>query len=278
MFIGATYDEKMFNETNFDILLKAIELGLNSIELSPDSSILSIEEYKKILLFCKEKKLNINYHIPYFADNLYNIKSLISDKENVLKKYDEFFYNIKKFSNNALNKSTIVLHGEEFLPFEDKSYERTEFLINYCLNKIKELDLNVNIAIETLRRSDKKFIGDCHEDIFYLINKIDSNNFGICLDICHDSMNYFPYKPFYTELFLDKLFYIHAHGIEIQKNNPHISLVKSSINFMDIILFLKERRPELTINIELLSNNCGKESYFSDLLFDIHILNSIISH
>ncbi len=277
MILGFTYDEKIFNKENRELLLKAEALGLKSLELSPDLNIMSKEEYEDVMRFAEKENLGIHYHIPYFASEYYSPKYLISDEETVLKKYDEFFGLLKDLDDIYSNKSTVILHGEDFLPPEDKSYERTEKIVRYCLQKIEELNLDFRVAIETLRGGKKRIVGDCHEDLLYLMDKVDSERFGICLDICHDCMNTFPYKPFYSEKFLKNLIHVHAHGIDLSDNNPHISIIKSSVNFMDIILFLKERKPELNLNIELLSDYSGDETYISDLFFDLHILDSLIT-
>ncbi len=300
MNLGFTYDEKIFNSDNRDLILKAKELGLKSLELVPDRKIMSEDEFIELAAFANENNIRINFHVPNFLSDLYDPKSIKYRKDEVFNKYDDMFSIIKKIlsvsekqqeqlSISALNSdsftkkqidSVLVLHGEDFLLTEDKEYSRTKELLEHCLKRIDENDLNLKIAIETLRADSKNRIGENHEELLDLINSIDSKKYntdklGICLDICHDSMNRYPFKSMYSDNFLEKIIYLHAHGIDLSCNNAHISLVKSSVNFLDSILFLKENTDNLTLNLELLSDHIG-DTYLSDLFFDLHILNSII--
>lgn len=278
MNIGITYDEKFFNKDNMDLILKAKQLGVKSLEIVPDLEIMDVEEYMNIIKFANQNSLDINFHIPNFKSELYNPKSLLFDKDKTYKKYDDFFNLLSKLVANhkSAKPSVLVIHGEDFELSENKSVDRTKLIIEYCLKKIKELNLNILLGIETLRRSDKKRVGDNHEEILSLINSIkDNEKLGICLDICHDSMNTFPNPSYYSDEFLEKLIYIHLHGIDLYKNNAHTSIMKSSVNFLNPVLFLNENTNNLTLNLELLMDNIG-ESYISDLFYDLSILNKIL--
>lgn len=282
MNLGFTYDEKAFNMNNTELLIKAKELGLKSLELVPDENIMSKEEFSELAKFAFKNDIKISFHVPNFISDLYDPKSLIYREEEVYKKYDEMFNIVERVltEDKSTQNSVLVLHGEDFLLTEKKDYSRTKKIIEYCLKKTEEKNLNLTIAIETLRADSKNRIGEEHQELLDLINSIDSDKFdtsklGICLDICHDSMNRFPYKSMYSDEFIEKIVYIHAHGIDLSSNNAHISLIKSSVNFLDSILFLKENTDDLTLNLELLSAHIG-ETYLSDLFFDLHILNSIL--
>ncbi|MDO5707061.1 MAG: TIM barrel protein [Andreesenia angusta] len=272
MIIGCTYDEKVFN---IEKLKSAISKGLKSIEISPDLSILSKSEYIDIIEFAVKYDLKINYHIPYFASARYNQKKMISNRDLVLEKYDEFYYLLSEFNKIYTSESIIVYHGEDFNLNEDKEYERTKEIIEYGLKKIGDLNLNCKIAIETIRGGLKRKIGDNHQDLLYIVEEIDSENLGICLDLCHDLMNSFPYDSIYSKNFLEKIIYIHAHGIDISNNLAHISILKSKLNLLDKIIFLNNYKSSFILNIELLSDYTGS-SFFKDLFSDIKILNKII--
>ena len=76
MNLGFTYDEKIFNSDNRDLILKAKELGLKSLELVPDRKIMSEDEFIELAAFANENNIRINFHVPNFLSDLYDPKSI----------------------------------------------------------------------------------------------------------------------------------------------------------------------------------------------------------
>ena len=65
MLLSFTLDEKIFSEMPAERLIKkAMDSGVSSFELSADTKILSLEEYKEIVSIVSSNNLELNYHIP----------------------------------------------------------------------------------------------------------------------------------------------------------------------------------------------------------------------
>lgn len=276
MKLGCTYDEKVLKSDNYkDIVSKAIKLGLGALEISPDKSIMTKEEYVEIVKFANSKGLDVNYHVPYFASDSYDIRKLKTKKDLVMAKYDEMFDLIEALQAENKRSAILVIHGEEFEADEDKSLKNTVEMIRHFIETIGNRELNIKLALETVKSGSKLKVGDNHKEILDILKRVDSSRLGICLDICHDSMGAFPNKSMFSEKFLKNILYVHAHGIDMSTNSSHISIVKSSVNFLDTIMFLKENKPDITLNIEILSDFTN-ETYLSDLFFDLHVLGRIL--
>ena len=107
-----------------------------------------------------------------------------------------------------------------------------------------------------------------------IVKYFKSDNLGICWDITHESFNYYPNEIPIGKEFLEHVIYCHLHGISINKRISHIALKNSEINFNHIIKYLNEINFTKIINLELLINYCG-DSYYSDLISDIHYLTNL---
>jgi len=74
MKLGFTFDEKILNKISTEeLLLKAKTNNIKSIELSPDENILSKSKYLNIAKTANENDILLNYHVPYFANDIYEI-------------------------------------------------------------------------------------------------------------------------------------------------------------------------------------------------------------
>lgn len=278
MNLGFTFDEKIIKTKHYKQVLDDVKLyDIHSIELSPDLKIMPFKEYDNITSYATERSIKTNFHIPYFADNLYSCSDLDYNKENILKKYEEF---IKIIGNLTLPNDynpIITIHGANYNAFNDKksALNNTIYIIHWLLNFIEKNNLNCKLAIETLNKESIRRIGDNRDEILHIINYFKNDNLGICWDITHESYNYYPNKIPLKKEFLEHVIYSHLHGIRFNEMISHIPLKNSDINFNYLLKYLDEINFTKIINLELLINYCG-DSYYSDLICDINYLNNLI--
>lgn len=273
MKLGFTFDEKILNKISTEkILHKARINNIKSIELSPDENILSKSKYLNIAKTANENDILLNYHVPYFINELYEIYNLKEYKNIVAQKYIKMFNLISELNSFRDCRPTIVFHGAKYEKNCNKNdgiYSTLSF-IDWGLNYIEKNDLNFCLALETVNKTDMRTIGDYKEEVIEIINKFDNKNLRICLDICHNEYNCYPEKPIYEEVFLKLVNYVHVHGVNLNKNISHISITKSDIDFSETIKLFNDSN--IILNLELLVNYCG-DDYIKDLFNDIAFIN-----
>lgn len=276
MNIGLTLDEKVFDKIKPDELLSYMkQQGISSIEVSPDENVLSKSTYYEIAKLCSELNIDVNFHVPYFADDfLYEIMNFTEYKKKVTSKYEALVSIIVDIQNIVCKSSILTIHGAKYEDGKDKRaalYNTLGFL-DWILNFLDKKSINLNLALETLNKNEY-IIGNCREDINYNLVEFKGSRLGICLDLCHDAFNYYPGKVPFDDNFFSNIIYCHIHGIDIEKSISHISLKKSDIDFKDYINFLFNKKYNGVLNLELLVNCCG-DSYLNDVLCDIDYLKS----
>lgn len=277
MKVGFTLDEKSFNIINPNSLLeKAKKSKINSIEMSPDKNVLSINTYMDIAKKCKSLDIEINFHVPYFANSFfYEIMNIKEYPKEIKDQYMEFIDIIRDIQDITAMVPTIVFHGAEYIGDSNISsgLYNTLIFFDWLLNHTVKKGIQINMALETLSKKEKRVIGDNREEALFIINEFKKTNFGICWDMCHDSMNYYPGKEMLSNDFYEKIIYTHIHGIKSDSGPNHISIKNSFLDFNEELTFLKLNEYDKVINVELLVDNCG-DTYLEDLFNDIDYLNS----
>lgn len=276
MNIGFTLDEKIFDKiTPIELLTKTKEMGIGGIEVSPDEKILSRNTYYEIAKLCNELNIEINYHVPYFADNfLYEIMNFHEYKKNIKTKYEALISIISDMQNIICKPSILTIHGAGFSEptNREKALYSTLSFLDWYLNFLYKRNIDLKLALETLNKNEAA-IGNCRDDINYISSEFKGSKLGICLDICHDAFNYYPGKASLDDDFYENIIHTHIHGIDIKKSISHISVKNSDIDFEDQINFLLDKDFKGVLNLELLVSFCG-ESYLKDLLEDIEYFRS----
>ncbi len=276
MILSFTLDEKTFSEISpKNLIEKAMDNGVSSFELSADTEILTLNEYKNIINIVSNNNLELNYHIPYFANEIYELKNF-SLYENTLKeKYISFLNLLELFQEKLNNKPIIVMHGADYVNAEKlNAMDNTLKFIDWMLNIISKKNLPFTLAVETLRKKDIRNTLDNREDIFNILNQFKSDHLKICWDICHDKLNFYPNKTKINDEFLSQVVYSHIHGHDLQDNISHISLNKSDIDYTLELQKLSNYGFKGAVNIELLSQ-FAKNSYLDDLFKDIDYINKL---
>lgn len=270
--LSFTFDEKILNLTSLESFSKFDILNdINYVELSPDNEVLPLIKYKKIINTLFRNKM-LNYHIPYFANNDYEIFNFKSRENRIKKKYINFLNTIFELNLKPAYEPIIVLHGAKYesIKYKETGIDDTLFFLDWFLNLIDKKNLKLKLAIETVEKSKYRTIGDITDDLFLIVGKF-NNKVGICLDIAHYTKNNYPNNNINANI-LNSTIYSHIHGVDLKNNFSHISILKSDFDFKDFILLMNQRN--VIINIELLVNFC-KDSYVYDLLNDIKYLKSI---
>lgn len=276
MKLSFTLDEKVFGEISPENLIqRAIDNNVSSFELSVDPNILDLSEYKNIVNIVSSKNLELNYHIPYFADAMYELKNFSTYEDKLKEKYISFLNYLELFQENLDNSPIIVMHGADYLDGGNlRAMEDTLKFIDWMLNIISRRNLPFTLAIETLRKKDIRNTLDNRSDLFYVLDEFKSDNLKICWDICHDKLNFYPNKVEINDYFLSQVVYMHIHGHDLENDISHISLLKSDIDYLVELTQLRDFGFNGPINIELLSN-FAKDTYLDDLFKDINYVNKL---
>lgn len=274
MNIGYTFDEKYLNKVSIDNWIEnSASLGVNSLELAVDEDILPIDTYINIAQKAKICKINLNYHIPYFSSKYYEISSL--KEESFSLKYKHLFNSLEVLEKIKLNqKSHLVVHCESFPNIKLRSYEKTIDFIKFLISEIENRKLNLVISLETLGLDDSYKIGSNRSELLHILNTLKDDRVGICYDICHDAMNFFPNQVPLDIDFFKHINYCHIHGYNLKSGKKHISLKDNSLNFLYILDFIELNFPNLTLNLEALYD-IEKDNYYKNLIYDITMLNKL---
>lgn len=277
MKIGYTLDEKILDILPpIELLSKTKEMGISSIEVSPDESIMPKNTYLEIAKLSRNLSIDINYHIPYFADNfLYEMMNFQEYKTDIKAKYEALISIIYDMQNIICRPSILTVHGARFSDKErkDKALYNTLSFHDWLLNFLDKRNIELKLALETLNKNENT-IGNCREDIAYIINEFKDSKMGVCWDICHDAFNYSPGKTPMDDIFFQNIIYCHIHGFDIENNKSHISIKNSDISFDDQMSLLLDKGYKGVLNLELLVSYCG-DSYLDDLYGDIDFIKSL---
>lgn len=276
MNLSFTVDEKIFSEISPERLIeKACNNGVSSLELSTDTDVLDITEYKNIINIASSKGMDLNYHIPYFANNIYELEHFSLYENKLKEKYLSFINLLELFQEKLNNKPVIVIHGSNYdEKYKDKEMDNTLAFLDWMLNIFSKKNLPFTIALETLRKKSKRNTLDNREDIFFILEHFKSDKLKICWDICHDKMNFYPNITPTDSDFLNNIVYSHIHGHNLTRDVSHISLDSSDLDYNSEIKHLSKVDFKGSINIELLSN--FSTNYLEDLFRDIELMNSYI--
>ena len=255
MKIGYTLDEKILDTLPpVELLARTKEMGISSIEISPDESIMPKSTYIEIAKLSNELDIEINYHVPYFADNfLYEMMNFSEYTKEIKSKYEALISIISDIQNITCSPSILTVHGASFTDKEsrDKALYNTLSFHDWLLNFLDKRNIDLKLALETLNKNET-VIGSCREDIMYITKEFSGSKLGVCWDICHDAFNYYPGKPTMDDSFYENIIYCHIHGMDIEKNKSHISISNSNINFDDQIGLLLDKGYKDVLNLELL--------------------------
>lgn len=277
MNLSFTFDEKILKDiTVQDLIGNAVEKNITAVELATDQDILSMEKYSEIIKCISDNSLDVNYHIPYFANEIYETQYFTEYMDKSKKKYTEYLNLLETFQPSLKNNPIIVVHGGDYKQENRTSaVDNTKRLLDFLLNELAKKKLPFTLAIETLRKKEPRNTFDNREDIEMFLNELSCDNLKICWDMCHDKMNFYPKETPLDTDFLNKVVYTHIHGHKIDSDKSHLSLLKSDLSYEIELEYLKSNPFNGQINIELLSS-CSGNTYLYDLYNDMDCLNKFL--
>lgn len=277
MNLSFTLDEKIFSELSAkDLIEKTSNLGVSSFELSPDTSILEKKEYEDLVKIISSNDLELNYHVPYFADDIYGLEYFSIYEGRVKDKYMEFLNLLEDFQNDLTNEPIIVVHGSNYIHGNEKqAVDITLKFLDWMLNTIAKKNLPFTLAVETLRRKETRNTFDSRANLAFVLDAFKSEKLKICWDLCHDKLNFHHREVPIDDNFLKQVVYAHIHGHKTKEDISHISLAKSDIDFTRELEALKASGFKGDINIELLSQFTNG-TYLDDLFKDIEYIKKFL--
>lgn len=272
-----TLDEKILKHITIEELIgNAVNKNVSSVELAADRDIMSIDKYTKILKCITTNFLDVNYHIPYFANDIYETHHFSEYMNKSKGKYGEYLNLLETFQNNVNNRPIIVVHGGDYEK-ENRiaAIDNTKRFLDFLMSEVEKRRLPFTIAIETLRKKELRNTFDNRDDLNSLLNEFKSDKMKLCWDMCHDKMNFYPDNLPLNKEFLNEVVYAHIHGHKIDGDKSHLSLLTSDIDYSTELQALKDNCFKGSVNIELLSS-CAGETYLSDLYNDMNHLNKFL--
>ena len=277
MNLSFTLDEKILKSITVEQLLnQAIKRNVSAVELAADKDIMAVGDYTDILKCITANSLDVNYHIPYFANDIYETHYFSEYMDKSKEKYGEYLDLLETFQSNINNNPIIVVHGGDYQESKRVSaIDNTKRFLDFLLNEVEKRRLPFTIAIETLRKKELRNTFDNREDLNSFLNEFNCDNLKLCWDMCHDKMNFYPENMPLDQKFLSKIVYAHIHGHKIDSDKSHLSLSISDIDYTTELSALKSNSFKGSLNIELLSS-CAGDSYLLDLYSDMDYLNKLI--
>ena len=189
--LGSVKEALSYNSNTFMFYTGAPQ-NTNRCEIDVNKTILADELMKKNGI----NKDNVIVHAPYIINLANDAK-----KEN----YDFAINFLKQELNRCetLGIKNIVLHpGSHVGLGEEKALDN----IIYALKQILDKKRYTNILIETMAGKGSE-VGKNIDEIKYIIDNVNSDNLGVCLDTCHLSDSGIDINDFnsYLDLFDEKV-------------------------------------------------------------------------
>jgi len=282
MILSATFDEQILKQLSIDEWLHYCKKQhVQSLEFSPDPSVLPFEVYKRLLNKQRSLDISTTFHVPYFAKSVdpyaeaYDLAYARLSPLDFKDKYTQLFQYI-----DALEQPSILtLHGAKRLKTDGEnacltSKDNTWFALEKLLNDVNRYALPLTLCIE-LSGSESPTYLTTREEVLETIEKFAGAPLKICWDITHDyALNPSKEKP--SEKFIKHIEHVHIHGISDQKKK-HFDLEKSSVNFDSAIEILHEISYKNAIVLEILMHTVANpKNYLKSLKNDLHLLTNLI--
>lgn len=262
MQLSATFDEQILNILSEDQWFDFCKSHhIQSLEYSPDPSVLSFEDYKRLLIKQQFLGINTTFHVPYFAKTLnpkaraYDLSYFKTSPLDFKDQYDILLEYIYLYGQTSL----LTIHGASHLQvYGDKtqqmSKDNTWFAIDYLLTQISKRKLPLTLCAELSGPESKSYL-TTREEIVETIEKFKHSPVKSCWDMTHDfSKNMSIDIP--SQAFIDTVKHVHVHGIN-KVGKKHLSLENSLLDIKKILTLLKNIHYEKNLVLELLIHTIG---------------------
>lgn len=262
MQLSATFDEQILKTLSDDQWFDfCTGHHIQSLEYSPEPSVLTFEDYKRLLNKQQSLDINTTFHVPYFAKKFnnkaraYDLSYFKTSPLDFKDQYDILLEYIYLYGEKTL----LTFHGAGRLETYgtqayDISRDTTWFAIDYLLGQLTKRGLPLTLCAELSGPKSKTYL-TTREEILETIEKFKYSPIKICWDMTHDfSQNMSIDMP--SQTFIDAVEHVHIHGIN-QTAVKHISLENSLLDTEKILTLLKNIGYEKTLVLELLIHTIG---------------------
>ncbi len=214
------------------------EHGFQLIDRSPDV----VETGRKFSQFINERNFEIS------QGHLYLKAKICADETAIpqLCKWVDLY--------EAIGIKNMVLHCDELADTnlskeekKDKNIEKLKLLAEHIKNK------DVTICLENLRphfRGEKNLIDESADDLLYIIERVGSDKFGICLDTGHLNLTLKNQREFILKAG-DKLKALHIANNEGENDQHMMPFTRGTVNFAEIVKALHEVDYHGLFNLEI---------------------------
>ena len=221
-------EQKLIEKKKFNLELKIFAHHLDNYNFS---------DFVDFNNFLKSLNLRLTFHAPFV-----DMRPGSFDEKIRLITLDRFINIIDLAS--IFKPENIVFHAGFFEPIEGWFFDKWFNNAMKTWNKVKKYceKINQKFSIENVFEKDYTL----HKK---LLNKIDSNLCGICLDVAHH--NVFAknnLKEWFKE-FREKIFELHIHDNDGEKD-WHWAVGDGEINFKNIFIFAKKYCPDAILTLE----------------------------
>lgn len=282
MQLSATFDEQILKTLSEDQWFDfCTGHHIQSLEYSPEPSVLSFEGYKRLLNKQQSLDINTTFHVPYFAKKFnnkaraYDLSYFKTSPLDFKDQYDQLLEYIYWYGEKTL----LTFHGASRLDTYGKdaynmSRDTTWFAIDYLLGQISKRGLPLTLCAELSGPNSKTYL-TTHDQILETIEKFKYSPIKICWDMTHDFSNNMSIDT-PSQTFIDAVEHVHIHGIN-QMAIKHISLENSLLDTEKILTILKNISYKKALVLELLIHTIGHpQEYLKTLGNNLEELSKIL--
>lgn len=225
----------------YDMVLELERIGCEYSELSDEHGLTLLNESEDIVATGKKFKEFADKHNVHFLQGHLWLDIKLCAKDNTIEKLKQW---IVLFESIGITR--MVLHCDDMsggnLSYQDVLNENIQTLM-----KIKPFleNRNVIICLENLVAVTKNV-----DELLYIVNKLDSPNFGICLDTGHLNLTCKNQREFILKA-NDKLKALHIADNEGYNDQHLMPFGRGNVNFNEVIESLKEINYEGLLNYEI---------------------------
>ena len=236
-----------------DTVERFIKNGIYSFELSDEHGLQLLKRDPNFIKTGKEFSKFINErNFEVSQGHLYLRAKICSDDSAVETLYDWIdLYEAIGIKNMVLHCDNLI--GTSFTREEkiEKNIEKLQLLADYIKNK------DVTICLENPGESGinkSELVNGNVDDILYIINHLNSDKFGICLDTGHLNITYKNQLEFILKAG-NKLKALHIADNEGLTDQHLMPFTKGNVKFAEVVAALKEINYKGIFNLEIPGEN-----------------------
>lgn len=235
------WSQYFFELSPEDAVLEFIKNGIFACELSTEHGQVLLDRSENVVETGRAFARFIEEHAFSIPQGHLWLHVKICSETNVL---PELFRWIDLYE--AIGIRNLVLHCDDSLP-KEWSFEKKAEQNILQLQKIAEhvKDKNVRICLENLRG----FVQNAQE-ITYIIDRVGSDHFGICLDTGHLNLTAKDQRAFILHA-NKRLHAVHIADNEGERDQHMMPFTRGTVNFVEVMRALREVGYDGLFNLEI---------------------------